>query len=75
MPQSLSRHWVRMSNQLFIMSYVGITTSLNLVMDVPIMLHSLSLSLLAVHNKHLPIQFDTTMIDMVHSGTTGQPYG
>ena len=72
---SLIGHCIEMSIQLFIMSYVGIATSLNLVVDISIILHSLSLSLLAVPNKDLPIQFDTGMIDMVHSGTTGPPYG
>ena len=58
-----------MSFQLFIMSYVGIATSLGLVIEVPMVLRSLSVSLVAAPNADLPIPFDLGFIAMLDSGT------
>jgi len=64
-----------MSFQLFIMSYVGIATSLGLVIEVPMVLRSLSVSLAAVPDDDLPIPFDLGLIAMLDSGTNDSEFG
>jgi len=64
-----------MSFQLFIMSYVGIATSLGLVVEVPMVLRSLSISLVAVPDADLPIPFDLGLIAMLDSGTNDSDFG
>jgi len=63
-----------MSFQLFIMSYVGMATSLGLVVEVPMVLRSLSVSLAAVPNANLPIPFDLGLIAMLDSGTNDSDF-
>jgi len=63
-----------MSFQLFIMSYVGMATSLGLVVEVPMVLRSLSISLAAVPNANLPIPFDLGLIAMLDSGTNDSDF-
>ena len=63
-----------MSFQLFIMSYVGIATSLGLVIEMPMVLQSLSVSLAAAPNADLPIPFDLGFIAMLDSGTNDSEF-
>ena len=57
------------------MSYVGIATSLGLVVEVPMVLRSLSISLAAVPDADLPIPFDLGLITMLDSGTNNSDFG
>ena len=57
------------------MSYVGMATSLGLVVEVPMVLQSLSVSLAAVPNANLPIPFDLGLIAMLDSGTNDSDFG
>ena len=56
------------------MSYVGIATSLGLVIEVPMVLRSLSVSLAAAPNADLPIPFDLGFIAMLDSGTNNSEF-
>ena len=56
------------------MSYVGIATSLNLVVKVLIIVQSLSLFLLAVSDAELPIPFNLGFITMLNSGSSDPSY-
>jgi hypothetical protein len=61
-----------MSSQVFIMSYVGIATSLGLVIEVPMVLRSLCASLAALPDGELPIPFDSEFIRLLDSGTNDE---
>ena len=63
-----------MSFQLFIMTYVGIATSLGLVIEVLMVLQSLSVSLAAAPNADLPIPFDLGFIAMLDSGNNDSEF-
>lgn len=70
----LSIHCLKLSGQVFIISYVGIATSLNLVVKVLIIVRSLSLFLLAVSDAELPIPFNLGFITMLNSGSSDPSY-
>ena len=55
--------------QLFIMSYVELTTSLGLVINVPIILHSLANSLAPILTVDLPVHYDLGVIATLDTGT------
>lgn len=69
-----TKHWLTFIHQVFMMSYFGIATSLNIIIEVPIVVQSLSLSLLALSNAELLIPFDLKFITMLDTGTIGQGY-
>ncbi|KIM39385.1 hypothetical protein M413DRAFT_29535 [Hebeloma cylindrosporum] len=59
----------------FIMSYVGIATTMGLVVEVPIVLRSLAVSLGPVPTDELPIPFDLGFIALLEVGTNCDQFG
>jgi len=62
-------------SQLFLMSYVGIATSVGQLVEVPITLRSLAGSLAVVSEAELPISYDLGLIAMLDCGTRSEQYG
>ena len=55
-------------SQMYVMSWVGIGTTIGLVMDVPILLRSLADSLAEVNVNHLPLGFHPSLVAALDDG-------
>ena len=61
--------------KLFIMSYVGLAFATGQVVDIPIILRSLTVSLANVPSADLPIPFDLGFLEMLQVGTNDEELG
>ncbi|KAF8157791.1 hypothetical protein BJ912DRAFT_1070078 [Pholiota molesta] len=60
---------------LFIMSYVGLATSIGLVVDVPFVVRSLGDSLGMLNEPSLPLVVEVGFIDTLAAGTNSEQFG
>ena len=53
------------NSKLFILSYIGVATSIGQIIHVPIIVRSLANSMALLHESQLPISFDSDFLLML----------